>query len=264
MSAAFSLLRSRLLRPVFLALGVALVVQVLVAVALTRSTVEALEADLDTRLSGDSQRLADELAQAGSEVTAGLDSLSARTREKLAAGLSTRLKDEQVQLRATLERSLRESADDMAQLLAAVAPRAMWDNDGPALSEFARRAQRNPNVLFVVYDDAKGQHLTRYLNRQNAQIKALLEKGQGDRALDKVLEAARRDSTVFFVEAPISPNGVEIGKVLMGVSTVTVERELAALDTRFVALIAGGDQLVADSLGSAATESAKALTARLR
>ncbi|MET1081333.1 MAG: methyl-accepting chemotaxis protein [Pseudomonas sp.] len=264
MPAAFSLLRSRLLRPVFIALGVALLVQVLVAVALTRSTVKALEVDLGGRLAGDTQRLSGELEQAGKEVSAGLGNLSASTREKLAAGLSERLKQEQSQVRVTLERSLKESANDMAQLLAAVAPRAMWDNDGPALSEFARRAQRNPNVLFVVYDDVKGEHLTRYLNRENPLIKALLEKGQGTRALDKVLDAARNDKSVYFVEAAINPNGVEIGKVLMGVSTAAVESEIAALDTRFAALIASGDQLVADSLGSAATDSSKALTARLQ
>ena len=140
----------------------------------------------------------------------------------------------------------------------------MWDNDGPALSEFARRAQRNPNVLFVVYDDAQGQHLTRYLNRENPLIKALMEKGEGERALDKVLSAARNDKSVYMIEASISPNGVEIGKVLMGVSTASVEQQLGALDKRFSALIASGDQLVADSLSGASTESTAALTARLK
>ena len=119
-------------------------------------------------------------------------------------------------MRSTLEENLKASATDLAQLLAAVAPRAMWDNDIPTLSEFARRAQRNPNVLFVVYDDAQGQHLTRYLNRENAAIKGLLAKGQGERALDKVLNAAASDPSVYMVEASISPNGVEIGKVRLG------------------------------------------------
>ncbi|MGY4535482.1 methyl-accepting chemotaxis protein [Pseudomonas sp. TE3786] len=264
MSAIVSLLRSRLLRPVFIALGIALLVQVLVAVALTRSTVGALEVDLGTRLGADTQRLESELQEAGRELSSGLGTLSTRTRERLAAGLSSRLKEEQTQMRATLEQNLKDSANDMAQLLAAVAPRAMWDNDGPALSEFARRAQRNPNVLFVVYDDAQGQHLTRYLNRENPLIKSLMEKGEGERALDKVLNAARNDKSVYFIEAPISPNGVEIGKVLMGVSTASVEQQLQALDKRFTALIASGDQLVADSLSGAATESTAALTARLK
>lgn len=264
MSAVLSLLQSRLLRPVFVTLGIALLVQVLVAVALTRSTVTALEADLAQRLGADSQKLSGELEQAGREVTSSLDSLSASTRQRLTAGLSSRLKDEQAQLRSTLEKDLKDSASDMAQLLASVAPRAMWDNDIPTLSEFARRAQRNPNVLFVVYDDATGQHLTRYLNRENPINKALLEKGQGDRALDKVLDAAKSDPSVFYIEASINPNGVEIGKVLMGVSTASVEADLAALDKRFSALIASGDQLVGDSLKGAAADSAAAMRARLQ
>ena len=264
MSAILSLLRSRLLRPVFIALGIALLVQVLVAVALTRSTVTALEADLAARLGVDSQHLSEELEQASRDVTSNLDSLSQNTRQRLSAGLSTRLKDEQKQLRATLEADLKDSATDMAELLAAVAPRAMWDGDTPTLSEFARRAQRNPNVLFVVYDDAQGEHLTRYLNRENESIKALLAKGEGERAMDKVLSAAQKDPSVYYVEASISPNGVEIGKVRMGVSTAAVETNLAALDKRFTALIDNGEQLVSDSLGGAAAESSSALRSRLQ
>ncbi|WOE80205.1 methyl-accepting chemotaxis protein [Pseudomonas protegens] len=264
MSAVLSLLQSRLLRPVFVTLGIALLVQVLLAVALTRSTVTALEADLAARLGVDSQKLSGELEQAGKEVTSSLESLSSSTRQRLTAGLSSRLKEEQVQLRAALEKDLKDSANDMAQLLASVAPRAMWDSDVPTLSEFARRAQRNPNVLFVVYDDAAGEHLTRYLNRENPINKALLEKGKGDRALDKVLDAAKSDPSVYYLEASINPNGVEIGKVLMGVSTASVEADIAALDQRFGALIASSDQLVGDSLKGASADSSAAMRSRLQ
>jgi len=263
-SAVLSLLQSRLLRPVFVTLGIALLVQVVLAVALTRSTVTALEADLASRLGVDSQKLSGELEQAGKEVTSSLESLSSSTRQRLTAGLSSRLKEEQVQLRAALEKDLKDSANDMAQLLASVAPRAMWDSDVPTLSEFARRAQRNPNVLFVVYDDAAGEHLTRYLNRENPINKALLEKGKGDRALDKVLDAAKNDPSVYYLEASINPNGVEIGKVLMGVSTASVEADIAALDQRFSALIASSDQLVGDSLKGASADSSAAMRSRLQ
>ncbi|MEE4127310.1 methyl-accepting chemotaxis protein [Pseudomonas viridiflava] len=263
MSAVLSLLQSRLLRPVFIALGIALLVQVVVAVALTRSTVTALEADLANRLGVDSQHVSSELERASSEVTSSLDALSSSTRQRLNTGLSSRLKEEQAQLRATLEKDLRESATDMAELLAAVSPRAMWDNDTPTLSEFARRAQRNPNVLFVVYDDAAGEHLTRYMNRDNPLVKALLAKGEGERAMDKILNAAKNDPSVYYVEASISPNGVEIGKVRMGVSTATVEENLAALDKRFATLITSGEQLVSESLAGASKDSSAALRTRL-
>jgi len=83
---------------------------------------------------------------------------------------------------------------------------------GPAQSQRVVRGLRR----------AAGEHLTRYLNRENPINQALLEKGKGDRALDKVLDAAKADSSVYYVEASISPNGVEIGKVRMGVSTASV------------------------------------------
>ncbi|MBC2679947.1 methyl-accepting chemotaxis protein [Pseudomonas baltica] len=264
MSAVLSLLRSRLLRPVFIALGIALLVQVLAAIALTRSTVTALESDLDRRMAQDSQRLTGELQSASAEVSSGLESLSGNTRQRLSAGLSARLSGEQAQIRATLDKDLQESATDMAELLASVAPRAMWDNDVPTLSEFARRAQRNPNVLFVIYNDAQGEHLTRYLNRDNPINQALLAKGAGERALDKVLDAAKTDPAVIYVEASINPNGAEIGRVLMAVSRTGVEAEVAELDKRFAALIASAGQLVGESLQGASAESAKALQARLQ
>ncbi|MBD8683222.1 methyl-accepting chemotaxis protein [Pseudomonas sp. CFBP 13719] len=264
MSAVLYLLRSRLLRPVFIALGIALLVQVLAAIALTRSTVTALESDLDRRMAQDSQRLTGELQSASAEVSSGLESLSDNTRQRLSAGLSARLTGEQAQIRATLDKDLQESATDMAELLASVAPRAMWDNDVPTLSEFARRAQRNPNVLFVIYNDAQGEHLTRYLNRDNPINQALLAKGTGERALDKVLNAAKTDPAVIYVEASINPNGAEIGRVLMAVSRTGVEAEVAELDKRFAALIASAGQLVGESLQGASAESAKALQARLQ
>jgi methyl-accepting chemotaxis protein len=226
--------------------------------------VTALEADLATRLGVDSQHLSSELEQASQQVTSSLNNLSSSTGQRLSDGLSARLKDEQKQLRATLEKDLKDSATDMAELLAAVAPRAMWDNDTPTLSEFARRAQRNPNVLFVVYDDATGEHLTRYLNRENPIIKALLAKGEGERAMDKVLNAAKNDPSLYYVEASISPNGVEIGKVRMGVSTASIDENVAALDKRFATLLSSSKQLVSDSLSSAAADSSAALRTRLQ
>lgn len=50
----------------------------------------------------------------------------------------------------------------------------------------------------------------------------------------------------------------------MGVSTASVEVDLAALDKRFSALIASSDQLVGDSLKGAAADSAAAMGARLK
>lgn len=263
MFAIISVLRSRLLLPVFVALGVALLIQVVVAVALTRTTVAVLEADLAAGMQRDTGRLADELAQAGAEVRGGLDSLSVNTQAQLAKGLSERLAQEQVQIRSVLDSNLKRSADELAQLLAAVAPKAIWDADVPALTELARGAHRNPAVLFAVYLDAQGQRLTRHLNRQDARVRALMAKGEGNGALDKVLQAAASDPGVYIAEAVISPMGSDIGKVILGVSTASVDDELDKLDQRFISLIDSSGQLVSESLSGAAASSADALAARL-
>ncbi|MDH1264209.1 methyl-accepting chemotaxis protein [Pseudomonas sp. GD03944] len=263
MSAIVSLLRSRLLRPVFIALGIALLVQVLVAVVLTRTTVTALVDDLTQRLGDDTQRLSVDLEEAGREVQGGLNGLSASMQTSLTQGLNERLSAEQGQLREVLERNLKQSADDLAQLLGAVAPKAIWDNDVPALTELARMAHRNPGVLFAVYLDAQGERLTRHVNRQDPRVKALLEKGEGRGALGKLLNAAANDPGVYITEASINPMGAEIGKVLLGVSTAEVGNELAALDQRFASLIGSSGQLVSEGLSRAATDSGATLAARL-
>lgn len=263
MFAIISVLRSRLLLPVFLALGVALLVQVVVAVALTRTTVATLEADLAKGMQADTARLMDELNKAGDEVRAGLDSLSANTQAQLAEGLSARLAQEQTQIRGVLDTNLKRSADELAQLLSAVAPKAIWDADVPALTGLVRGAHRNPAVLFAVYLDAQGKRLTRHLNRQDSRVRALMAKGEGDGALDKVLQAAANDPGVYIADASISPMGSDIGRVLLGVSTASVDEELAKLDQRFVSLIDSSGQLVSDSLSGAASSSADALAARL-
>jgi methyl-accepting chemotaxis protein len=261
--AIISVLRSRLLLPVFLALGVALLIQVVVALVLTRTTVAVLEGDLAAGMQRDTGRLVDELTKASDEVRGGLDSLSVNTQTQLARGLSERLAMEQAQIRAVLDSNLKRSADELAQLLSAVAPKAIWDADVPALTELARGAHRNPAVLFAVYVDAQGQRLTRHLNRQDARVRALMAKGEGDGALDKVLHAAAGDPGVYIAEAVISPMGSDIGKVILGVSTASVDEELAKLDQRFVSLIDSSGQLVSDSLSGAAASSADALAARL-
>ena len=263
MSALFSLLHSRLLRPVFIALGVAMLVQVLLAVWLTRSTVDGLVTDLAARLAGDSQRLAGELGAAEQELVQGLSALSANTRARLGTALSERLAAEQAQLRGVLEQNLKQSGTALAQLLAGVAPKAIWDDDVPALTVFARIAQRDPAVLFAVYYDAQGQRLTRHYNRSDSRVRALVATGQGDTPLDKLIEAAKRDPQVYVVEKDINPMGAQIGKIQLGMSMAAVEQELQALDQRFAALTDNAGELVDASLAGAARDSTQALQRRL-
>lgn len=259
----FSSLRSRLLRPVFLTLCGAVLVQVVVALALTRSTIDGLEHDIERSLGEDSTRLLQELRTADAEVGSGLSGLAKRMTNDLSQGLTQRLTEEQEQLKEVLERHLKQSGDDLATLLAGVAPAAIWDNDVPALTEFVRMAHRNPAVVFVVYFDANGNQLTRHLNRQDPRVKALLDKGTGRTAFDKVLSAAENDPTLYLAKTSINPKGADIGEVMLGFSTSAVSTELAAFDNRFQTLVASGAELVEAGLATTASDSAKIMASGL-
>jgi hypothetical protein len=69
--AIVSMLRSRLLRPVFVALGLAMLVQVGLAVWLMRASVDGMVEDLAQRLGGESRRLGEELNMAEREMSQG-------------------------------------------------------------------------------------------------------------------------------------------------------------------------------------------------
>jgi len=262
--AIVSMLRSRLLRPVFIALGLAMLVQVGLAVWLMRASVDGMVEDLAQRLGGESRRLGEELGMAEREMSQGLAALASSTRTRLGEGLTGQLKDEQAQLRVVLEGNLKQSGQALAQLLAGVAPKSIWDLDIPALTALTRIAQQDPAVLFAIIYDAEGKRLTRNFNRSNAQVRELVAAGQGDSPLDKLVDAASRDPRVYMVEAEISPMGASIGKVQMGLSLDVVERELTALDGRFAALVNGAGELVDSSLAGASEEATAALRARLQ
>nr|WP_024306763.1 methyl-accepting chemotaxis protein [Pseudomonas sp. P818] len=264
MFAIVSMLRSRLLRPVFVALGLAMLVQVGLAVWLMRASVDGMVEDLAQRLGGESRRLGEELGMAEREMSQGLAALASSTRTRLGEGLSGQLKGEQAQLRVVLEGNLKQSGQALAQLLAGVAPKSIWDLDIPALTALTRIAQQDPAVLFAIIYDAEGKRLTRNFNRSNAQVRDLVASGQGDSPLDKLVDAASRDPRVYVVEAEISPMGAPIGKVQMGLSLDVVEREVAALDGRFAALVNGAGELVDSSLAGASEEATAALRARLQ
>jgi len=262
--AIVSMLRSRLLRPVFVALGLAMLVQVGLAVWLMRASVDGMVEDLAQRLGGESRRLGEELNMAEREMSQGLAALAGSTRARLGEGLSGQLKDEQAQLRVVLEGNLKQSGQALAQLLAGVAPKSIWDLDIPALTALTRIAQQDPAVLFAIIYDADGQRLTRNFNRSNAQVRELVAAGQGDSPLEKLVDAASRDPRVYVVEADINPMGSRIGKVQMGLSLDVVEKELAALDGRFASLVSGAGELVDSSLAGASEEATGALRERLQ
>ncbi|WP_210395590.1 methyl-accepting chemotaxis protein [Motiliproteus sediminis] len=254
MKSLASYFKSRLLLPVIVAVLVISALQVGVALLMARTSVNQLADNVVASGEQGGARLSQQLQQANATVGGAMQRLEEGVSRSLAQTLQERLGSEQQQVRQTLVDAVHGSAEALAQMMALVAPEAIWDGDSPRLTEFVRNLHRDPQVVFAGYYDADGSPLTRYLDRTNEQVKTFIKTGQGAKSLDKVVDAAKRDPSVFVVDMPINPKGAVIGRFVLGVSEAAAFAEADALNQRFAQLIQQTGQGVAAIIAAEADQ----------
>ncbi|WP_426416042.1 methyl-accepting chemotaxis protein [Aestuariirhabdus sp. LZHN29] len=237
-------LRSRLLLPLIIAVIAVITLQTLVTLTLTSGSVDELVDGVSGQMAAENSSIATELDESGRQVEQSIAALSQSSRDALATTLEQQLGEEKIKVANQLSSSLVAATDSMAQLLASVAPAAIWDQDTPLLTEYVRVAHRNPNVIFAFYFDAEGKPLTRHLERSDPRVKALLKRGKGARSRDKILDAARSDNAIYISEAEVNPRGAVIGRFIIGVSRDAEQQAVAALESSFAEVITESQQQV--------------------
>ncbi len=250
---------SRLLLPVILAVLVISVLQVSSSFFLTRSSVNELAETVVTTQEQGSERLSEQLSEANLAVGAAMTRLNEGVSQSLSRKLQERLGAEQQSVRASLMDAVHQSAEAMATLMAVVAPEAIWDNDSPRLTQLVRDLHRNPQVVFAGYYAVDGKPLTRFLDRTNPVILALLKRGEGRKSLDKVVNAAKSDPALFVVDLPISPKGVVIGRFVLGVTNAQAIEQAEALNSRFSQLISETGQEVTSIITAESDQASEVL-----
>ena len=220
-----ALVTSRLLRPVFLILIVAGVVQVAMSQWLISNQVNSL---VDTA-GGDTRE----------DVRNRLQLMQQRTTEELAGELTRQQTAQQERVANNVRSAVMSEAQGLAEVLAAVAAPLIWDRDVPRLTDLIELADARESVLFAVYYDQYGERLTRYVDRTDDRVRTLMEQGEGRGAANKVLDAASRDPNVVIITADIQPEGTAIGQLRMGLSLEGINRDLAALEEEFSETISG-------------------------
>jgi methyl-accepting chemotaxis protein len=177
--------------------------------------------------------LEDNLAQVSESV--------AKTRQGTAAELSDHLNEsmsrELSRTEATLHKSLLETAEAMAEMLAEVAPEAILGKRFSALVGYTKVANRNRHVVYAIYLRPDGRPYTRYVDRDNPLVIALLDKGQGRTPLDKLLSAAAQDPTIREIIQEIRFEGKLLGSIKLGFSLMDVNAGIADMQGRFDDLI---------------------------
>ncbi|OOV88614.1 methyl-accepting chemotaxis protein [Oceanospirillum linum] len=256
-------LNSRLLRPVIIAIIFLAGIQTLLTIFLTTSGGKNLISDIRSRLSVENGKVSDELQAASEGVQAQISRMTQSVSDDLSAKLQLQLEQEKKATVALLESSLMETSRNMAVLLAAVSPQAIWDRDTPQLTQYVKMAHESEHVVFAGFYDGYGKRLTRYLNRKSDLVKELMKTGDGDNTLSRIVDAAKKHERLIVIEQPINPNGAVIGQLVLGVSRDSVIQGTQKMESGFNALIDQSISSVKASIDSGGAQSVAELLKRL-
>ncbi len=258
-------LGSKLLRPVIITIVILAVVQTLLFITLTRSGGESLIDDISAKLSLENGKVSEQLAMSSERVQGQIAEMSDKVSVALSGNLKQELEQEKDSTVKMLEDSLLDTSKNMAIILAAVAPQAIWDRDIPQLTRYVQMAHESEHVVFAGYYDIYGKRMTRYLNRRSQLVKDLIKEGRdaGKKGLDGVIAAAGDHDRIIIIRQPISPSGSPIGEFVLGVSRDKVISGTQAMETGFNELINNSIAAVKSSISTASGEAVSDLKDRL-
>ncbi|MDX1633515.1 MAG: HAMP domain-containing methyl-accepting chemotaxis protein [Marinobacter sp.] len=258
-----NLLRSRLLRPVFVVLLLVALVQLLVSQWLIGGEVRSLAGSVESSLEAGRERVSQEFSQASASVDQRLQAMQQEASRELTRQLEEQLDERQAQIADNLRQAVIAEAQGLADAMAAVAAPLIWDRDTPKLTGLVELVDARESVLFAAYFDQYGERLTRYVDRTDPRVKALMAAGEGRGAVGKVLDAATRDPNVVIITADIAPQGSAIGQLKLGLSTQAIAEDMQQLEAQFDATVAASAAAVSDTLERQTADVSQQLQARL-
>ncbi|MCG7938815.1 MAG: methyl-accepting chemotaxis protein [Candidatus Thiodiazotropha lotti] len=156
--------------------------------------------------------------------------------------------------------SLIETAEAIADMLAAVSAEAILGKKYSTLVDYVKVANKNPRVIYALYIRADGKRpLTRYVNRKNPLVKGLIGKGEGRTPMDKLLSASAADSNIQEIIRPVIFEGKKLATVQLGVTVEGVNQRMDEMQTRFQKLIDDSGAKVTSAMNSVAESITKQL-----
>ena len=248
------LMSSRLLRPVFIVLVLAGLIQVMVSQWLISNQVERLVDTAGVALEASSQQVSASFGETREDVRSRLETMRQKTTDELSGELTRQQTAQQERVAENVRTAVMAEAQGLADVLAAVAAPLIWDRDVPRLTDLVELADARESVLFAVYYDQYGDRLTRYVDRTDDRVRTLMEQGEGRGAANRVLDAASRDPNVVIITADIAPQGSAIGQLKLGLSLEGINRDLSNLEQEFSATITGSIDALRGTLESETEE----------
>jgi len=248
----FSYLNGKLVKTMLAALVLGIVLLLVLSILVTQSGIKGMQLELGSTLNHSQSKIKNSLNDNLSQITVSVSNAKTKSSKALSDYLKARL---EVQLKGT-EKLLRESMLKRGEVLADTLSKSSIEpilaRKFAALMSFVKVANNNPNVVYAFYLRPNDKPFTRYVNRKNPLVKALLAKGQGRTPLDKLIEAASHDENIVQTSRDILFEGKKIASIRVAMTLREVNEKTALMRAEFQNLVTDSNQKINQMLDSEA------------
>lgn len=255
----FSNLKGRLFQQVILAVFVAVALFSALSVILTSRGLSQLDREIDDTLAQGRAAAQAIMVTNREQLKASIQSMEDNASRHLSGYLTDSLSNEAEAMGDKLDATLTDSAETLLTLLVGISHEAILGRDYVQLVRYVKTVSEQKSVVYAIYFKPDGQPFTRYVNRKDPKVKALLNKGDGRTPVDKLLSAVANDSTIRPLSREIRFEGRLLGRLELGLSTEARDRAIGAMQGRFRRLIVNSGARVKQVLA----QEGKDLTGRL-
>lgn len=236
------------------AITIAVTILSAISIYLGVNGIGKLNKEVQNSLKSEQQQVHKSLEDSVGVVTQSIDTIGRNAGDSIGKYLEGTLNDELTAAQKIYSEAMLETANAFADMLAKVAVEPILGNKFSTLITYVKVANRNPQVVYAIYFNEKGKALTKYLNRKNPKVKELLTKGKGRLPFDKLLSAAKDDTTIKEVKRDITLDGNTIGSIRVGMSVEQLQNKINATKDRYAALISNGKKNIVEIMQSQSKE----------
>ena len=245
-------LHGRLFWMMFIAISVGTAVLSMIAIYLTLFSFNTLHNDIGMKLKQGQITVQQTLNDNLQQISRSVKNTEQNASTALSHYLTNSIQGELEITGHTLQESLSQTAEALADMLAAVSIEPILRQNFSTLINHVKVANSNDQVVYTVYYRPDGRPYTRYLDRKKSRVQELLSKGQGRSPLDKLLQAAGNDDEILEISRNIEFDGKVIGTVKLGICLRLINRRVAQQEKRFDQLIVDSSTKVNEILGKEA------------
>ncbi|MDX2506973.1 MAG: hypothetical protein QNL62_21205, partial [Gammaproteobacteria bacterium] len=240
----FTYFKGKLFKTMLLTMFLALFLFMAMSIIFIMSGIDQLKDDLNHNLSSSQKSIETSLDSNLGQITKSVEQAKKNTGQTLSSFLKARLKIELVDTEKKLRTALLKNGEVLADTLSKVSVDSILSRKFSNLVSYVKVANKDPNVIYTYFIRPDGKPYTRYVNRQNPKVKALLATGKGRSALEKLLDAVAKDKNIVEISRPIRFEDKEIASIKVAISIEEVNQNINKLVSSFETLVSDSNNKI--------------------